>query len=91
MGGQHACLGYRFSLNECVLILLFRTLTRADAFGFCRTKVAVFTLLRAFELELGLPAEDVGRTPTMLMRPMRLSDPEAGPQLPMLIRPYRRD
>lgn len=53
--------------------------------------MAVFTLLRAFELELGLPAEDVGRTPTMLMRPMRLSDPEAGPQLPMLIRPYRRD
>ncbi|KAI0636272.1 cytochrome P450 [Trametes polyzona] len=71
MGGQHACLGYRFSLNE--------------------TKVAVYTLLRAFEFELGLPAEDVGRTPTMLMRPMRLSDPDSGPQLPMLVRPYRRD
>ncbi|KAI0363609.1 cytochrome P450 [Pilatotrama ljubarskyi] len=71
MGGQHACLGYRFSLNE--------------------TKVAVFTLLRAFEFELGLPAADVGRTATMLMRPMRLSDPDSGPQLPMLVRPHRRE
>ncbi|KAI0327022.1 cytochrome P450 [Cubamyces sp. BRFM 1775] len=71
MGGQHACLGYKFSLNEA--------------------KVAVFTLLRAFEFELGLPAEDVGRTPTMLMRPMRLSDPDSGPQLPVLVRPYRRE
>ncbi|KAI0763289.1 cytochrome P450 [Trametes elegans] len=71
MGGQHACLGYRFSLNEA--------------------KVAVFTLLRTFEVGLGLPAADVGRTPTMLVRPMRLSDPGGGPQLPMLIRPYRRE
>ncbi|KAI0656492.1 cytochrome P450 [Cubamyces menziesii] len=71
MGGQHACLGYKFSLNEA--------------------KVTVFTLLRAFEFELGLPAEDVGRTPTMLMRPMRLSDPDSGPQLPVLVRPYRRE
>ncbi|KAI0648738.1 cytochrome P450 [Trametes meyenii] len=71
MGGQHACLGFRFSLNE--------------------VKVAVFTLLRAFEFELAVPAEDMGKSPTFLVRPMRLSDPERGPQLPMLVRAYRGD
>ncbi|KAH9896022.1 cytochrome P450 [Cubamyces lactineus] len=66
MGGPHACLGYRFSLNQI--------------------KVAVFTLLRAFEFELAVPAEDVGKSSTVLARPMRLSDPDKGPQLPMRVR-----
>ncbi|KAI0660101.1 cytochrome P450 [Cubamyces menziesii] len=66
MGGPHACLGYRFSLNQI--------------------KVAVFTLLRAFEFELAVPAEDIGKSSTVLARPMRLSDPDKGPQLPMRIR-----
>ncbi|KAI0667879.1 cytochrome P450 [Trametes maxima] len=68
MGGQHACLGFRFSLNQ--------------------VKVAVFTLLRAFEFALAVPPEDVGKSATLLVRPMQLSDPERGPQLPMLVRPY---
>ncbi|KAI9068161.1 cytochrome P450, partial [Trametes sanguinea] len=71
MGGQHACLGFRFSLNQI--------------------KVAMFTLLRAFEFELAVPAEDIGKSPTLLARPMRISDPEAGPQVPMLVRAYRPD
>ncbi|KAI0323948.1 cytochrome P450 [Cubamyces sp. BRFM 1775] len=66
MGGPHACLGYRFSLNQI--------------------KVAVFTLLRAFEFELAAPAEDIGKSSTVLARPMRLSDPDEGPQLLMRVR-----
>ncbi|KAI0636251.1 cytochrome P450, partial [Trametes polyzona] len=69
MGGQHACLGFRFSLNQI--------------------KVAIFTLLRAFEFELAVPAEDIGKSSTLLVRPMRVSDPESGPQLPMLVRAYK--
>ncbi|OSC98518.1 cytochrome P450 [Trametes coccinea BRFM310] len=71
MGGQHACLGFRFSLNQI--------------------KVAVFTLLRAFEFELAVPVEDIGKSSTLLVRPMRVSQPDAGPQLPMLVRAYRPD
>ncbi|CDO75067.1 hypothetical protein BN946_scf184605.g8 [Trametes cinnabarina] len=71
MGGQHACLGFRFSLNQI--------------------KVAIFTLLRAFEFEFAVPVEDIGKSSTFLVRPMRLSAPEAGPQLPLLVREHRPD
>ena len=56
-----------------------------------RIKVAVFTLLRAFEFELAVPAEDIGKSSTVLARPMRLSDPDKGPQLPMLVRACTQD
>ncbi|KAI0763276.1 cytochrome P450 [Trametes elegans] len=69
MGGQHACLGFRFALNQI--------------------KVAIFTLLRAFEFDLSVPAEEIGRSSTLLVRPMVLGEPEKGPQLPMRVRAYR--
>ncbi|KAI8969893.1 cytochrome P450 [Trametes punicea] len=69
LGGQHACLGFRFSLNQI--------------------KAAVFTLLRAFEFELAVPVEDIGKSSTLLARPVRLSEIEKGPQLPMIVRAYR--
>ncbi|OSC98529.1 cytochrome P450 [Trametes coccinea BRFM310] len=71
LSGPHACIGYRFAINEM--------------------KATIFTLLRTYDFELGLSADDVGQTPTMLRRPMRLSDPDSGPQLPVLVRPYRAE
>lgn len=54
-------------------------------------KVTIFSLLRAFEFEPGVPVEDIGKSPTLLVRPMRNSEPDAGPQMPLLVRPYRHD
>lgn len=52
-----------------------------------RIKALVFTLLRAFEFELAIPADDIAESATVLSRPIRQSDPDNGPQLPMLMRP----
>ena len=57
----------------------------------CRMKVTVFELLRAFEFEPAVPTEDIAKSPTLLARPMRVSDAEGGPQMPLLFRPYRRE
>ena len=54
-----------------------------------RMKVTVFCLLRALEFEPGVPPEDIDKSVTILSRPIRISDPKAGPQMPLLIRPYR--
>jgi hypothetical protein len=53
---------------------------------FCRMKALLFTLLRGFEFELALPAEDIVRTSTVVGRPGIASNPAAGAQLPLLIR-----
>ncbi|KAH9902446.1 cytochrome P450 [Cubamyces lactineus] len=71
MGGQHACIGYRFALNEI--------------------KAVVFVLMRAFAFSLAVPSEDIGASATLLTRPMRVSDPDGGPQLPVLIKPLSLD
>ena len=52
-------------------------------------KVLLFTLVRAFEFELAVPASEVGKKTTMVTRPMLRSDPNK-PQLPLLIKPYKR-
>ncbi|KAI0667898.1 cytochrome P450 [Trametes maxima] len=70
-GGQHACIGYRFALNQMRFI--------------------VFKLLREFEFELACPPEDIGKSSTVVVRPMKQSEPEKGPQLPMYVRPCRQD
>ena len=51
-------------------------------------KALLFTLVRAFEFELAVSAEDLRPAGTFLQRPALLSEPEKGTQLPMLIRPY---
>jgi hypothetical protein len=43
-------------------------------------------LVRAFEFELALPAEDIIRKTGIVSRPVLASNPAAGPQLPLLIR-----
>ena len=49
-------------------------------------KALLFTLVRGFEFELALPAEDVVRKTGIVGRPVIASNPNAGPQLPLLIR-----
>ena len=57
----------------------------------CRLKALLFTLVRAFEFELALPAEDIVRKTSIVGRPVVASNPGAGPQLPLLIRPANLD
>ncbi|KAI0636104.1 cytochrome P450 [Trametes polyzona] len=56
-------------------------------FAIHEMKVIVYTLLRTLDFELAVPEEDIGRSATVITRPMRKSDPDAGPQLPVIIRP----
>jgi hypothetical protein len=58
--------------------------------SFYRMKALLFTLLRAFEFELAVPASDIGKKSTIVQRPILLSDPENKNQLPLLVKPYRR-
>ena len=52
-----------------------------------RIKALLFTLVRGFEFELALPADDIVRMTTGVGHPVIASNPAAGPQLPLLIRP----
>jgi hypothetical protein len=56
-----------------------------------RIKALLFTLVRGFEFELALPAEDIIRTTSIVGHPTIASNPAAGPQLPLLIRPANMD
>ena len=96
LGGPHACIGYRFSLVECVFRLSLmslcgvRLITEPSRWCFHRMKALVFTLIRAFEFELAVPAEEIVPFGTFLQRPALRDDKEEGGQLPLLIRPYKR-
>jgi hypothetical protein len=57
----------------------------------CRLKALLFTLVRGFEFELALPADDIVRMTSIVGRPTIASNPGAGPQLPLLIRPANTD
>jgi hypothetical protein len=50
-------------------------------------KALLFTLVRAFEFELAVPVEDIGKKSTIVQRPLVLSDPEGGNQMPLLLKP----
>ncbi|KAJ2921253.1 hypothetical protein H1R20_g15838, partial [Candolleomyces eurysporus] len=53
-------------------------------------KALLFTLVRAFEFELGVPAEEIGVSSWIVQRPFLRSNPEAGNQLPLKVKPVRR-
>ncbi|KAI9458493.1 cytochrome P450 [Russula earlei] len=55
-------------------------------FSVMQIKTLIFTLVRAFEFEMARPAEDIIRSTDVVSRPVIVSNPAAGPQLPMLIR-----
>ena len=92
LGGPHACIGYRFSLVEYVLPLKSLELRLVtDPSGVCRMKALVFTLIRTFEFELAVPAEEIVPFGTFLQRPALRNGKDQGAQLPLLIRPYKRN
>ena len=52
-----------------------------------RMKVLLFKLVRTFRFELAVPVEDVEPFGVLLQRPRLRSDPDRGPQLPILVQP----
>ncbi|KAJ7765808.1 cytochrome P450 [Mycena metata] len=59
-------------------------------FSLVEMKALLFALVRAFEFELAVPAEDIGKKTSVVTRPFLQSDPKAGNQLPLIIKPYTR-
>ncbi|KAF8161951.1 cytochrome P450 [Mycena galopus ATCC 62051] len=60
-------------------------------FALTEMKALIFTLVRAFEYELAVPIEDMGKKGTAIVtRPILLTDRAAGNQLPLLVRPVVR-
>nr|VWO99488.1 N/A [Ganoderma boninense] len=59
-------------------------------FSLVEMKALVFTLVRAFELELAVPASDVVRRATIVTRPLLRSAPAQGTQMPLYVRPFKR-
>ena len=56
---------------------------------FYRMKALLFTLIRAFEFELAVPVEDIGKKSTIVQRPVILSDPAGGNRMPLLLKPVQ--
>ncbi|KAK0191337.1 cytochrome P450 [Armillaria mellea] len=57
-------------------------------FSIIEMKAALFSVVRAFELELAVPVDCITKRTEILQHPMVKTDPEKGAQLPLLIRPY---
>jgi hypothetical protein len=55
-----------------------------------RMKALLFTLVRAFEFELAVPAKDIIKKQSIVQRPVLRTDPDGSNQMPLLIRPYKR-
>ena len=56
-----------------------------------RMKVLLFTIVREFEFELPIAPMDIFRKTMIVGRPALTTDPAAGSQLPLLIRPVNRE
>ena len=52
-----------------------------------RTKALLFTLIRAFEIDLAVSPEDLGKRATSIQRPILLTDPNNSNKMPLLVRP----
>jgi hypothetical protein len=51
-------------------------------------KALLFTLVRAYEFDMAVPAGGIGFTTTPVTRPMVNDEPEKGSQLPLIVRIY---
>lgn len=50
-------------------------------------KALIFTLVRAFEFELGVAPEEIGKRRSVVTRPYLKSEAENGNQMPLIIKP----
>ncbi|KAJ7912531.1 cytochrome P450 [Mycena leptocephala] len=57
-------------------------------FSLVEMKALLFTLVRAFEFELAVPASDIEKKSGVVPRPILRSEREAGNQMPLIIKPY---
>ncbi|KAI1792354.1 cytochrome P450, partial [Ganoderma leucocontextum] len=60
-------------------------------FSLVEMKALVFTVVRAFEFELAVPASDIMSRATIVARPLLRSAPEQGTQMPLYVKPYERE
>lgn len=58
-------------------------------FALAEMKALLFVLVRAFEFEIDVPEGGVGNTNAPVQRPVVLTEPEKGAQMPLILRPYR--
>ncbi|KJA19222.1 hypothetical protein HYPSUDRAFT_44481 [Hypholoma sublateritium FD-334 SS-4] len=56
-------------------------------FSLVEMKVLLFTLVRAFEFELAVPASEIGKKSFIVQRPLLRSNPKAGNQMPLILKP----
>ncbi|KAJ7652788.1 cytochrome P450 [Mycena polygramma] len=56
-------------------------------FSLVEMKALLFTLVRAFEFDLAVPAADIGRQTSIVQHPVVNSEPGAGHQMPLLVKP----
>ena len=52
-------------------------------------KALVFTLVRAFEFELAVPASEIIKKATVVQRPYIRNEVDKGSQMPLLVKRYR--
>ncbi|KAJ7753000.1 cytochrome P450 [Mycena metata] len=57
-------------------------------FSILEMKALLFTLVRAFEFELPVPADDIGVRVAVVRHPFVLSEPDKGHQMPLVVRAY---
>ncbi|KAI9513472.1 cytochrome P450 [Russula earlei] len=60
-------------------------------FSLVEMKAILFSFVRAFDFELAVPPSEISRKTMVVARPFLASDPDSGPQLPLIIRPARID
>ncbi|KAJ8453556.1 hypothetical protein ONZ45_g19671 [Pleurotus djamor] len=58
-------------------------------FSLVEMKALLFTLVRAFEFELAVPASEISKKSMIVQRPVLKNNPQAGNVLPMIIKPVR--
>ncbi|KAF9534060.1 cytochrome P450 [Crepidotus variabilis] len=59
-------------------------------FSLVEMKALLFTLVRAFEFELAVPAEDIRKKTSVVQRPLVASEKEKGHQMPLRLKPFTR-
>ncbi|KAH7910390.1 cytochrome P450 [Hygrophoropsis aurantiaca] len=59
-------------------------------FALIEMKALLFTLVRAFEFTLAVPAADIVKKVEVVQRPFVRSEPGSDSQMPLFIKPYRR-
>ncbi|KAG7086399.1 hypothetical protein E1B28_002354 [Marasmius oreades] len=57
-------------------------------FALVEIKALLFTLIRAFEFELAVPVEDLGKKTSIVQRPFVKSEEQKGSQLPLIVKLY---